>query len=237
MSSVSQIGISSTEAAAACPVCTNWPALLDAGSSIAQHVHENVKVNNLLCTSPMDQARRFQAPLDRLQATKAAPAAGFNWPSPECLPIIEQQASDTSSTHSRQWPPEPPQHPPGGLPFCSAPPPDPSHFQPLLPSCGSSPHSGTPLLTEPLSMIPRCGDPDSAHPVSHADGENVSVARFEFRRLEFEKPSRMVSRSSQNAVGCCVPTENHHESRMLLRGTSLGDENTTSTDSLYIYPA
>lgn len=41
-------------------------------------------------------------------------------------------------------------------------------------------------------MVPRSGDPDLAVPVDAGEAENVSIAQFEFRKLEFEKPSRMV---------------------------------------------
>lgn len=85
----------------------------------------------------------------------------------------------------------------GGTAMQTAPQPCASHFRPLprekVAASGVRRGDVVAALEAPQSMWPRASDPDMAEEVeAGCHGSNVTVVQFDFRRLEFLKPSRMV---------------------------------------------
>lgn len=84
----------------------------------------------------------------------------------------------------------------GGTLLQTAPQPCASHFRPLPGAqvAANGPGRGIMAALEaPQSMWARPSDPDMAEEVEgHPHGGNVTAAQFEFHKLEFLRPSRMV---------------------------------------------
>eukprot|EP00892_Ulva_mutabilis_P011864 jgi/Ulvmu1/904/UM101_0012.1 len=150
-------------------------------------------------TAPHQSPTHHSVPAGAMPGWAAGPAAPTTH---ACGPISMSSATSCQAVNGA-WAPRNLQSPPERMHV--VPPPCPSHFRPLplkRMNSGRAARGGvrSAALKNPESLVPRSTDPDLAESVeqccavaqrSGAMVSPVSVARFDFETLRFEKPSRM----------------------------------------------